>query len=103
MRGVYPFLSITTIESNMSQGATFIPAGLRGLTQEDVAFLDAVIDRAGPAATTFLPIFKAYSTILVERQIDAQESNYYAKLLKLGIIDGRDWGDKWELVQQAQE
>jgi len=86
----------------MSQDSLVVPAELRELTPEEVDFLDAVISRAGPAATTFLPILKAYSTVLEERQMDPQETIYYAKLLKLGTMGCRNWGDRWELVRQSQ-
>jgi len=82
----------------MSLDSPVVP-DLRSLTPQDVNFLDAVIQRAGPSSTTFLPIFNAYSAVLKEQEMDPQESIYYGKLLKLGTMKGRNWGDKWETVK----
>ncbi|KAK0210699.1 CTLH/CRA C-terminal to lish motif domain-containing protein [Desarmillaria ectypa] len=75
---------------------------LTGLSQEDVDLLDAIIDRAGSSATTFLTVFKAYSDILQERGLDPHEVVYYGKLLKLGTLKGGNWADKWEMVKEQQ-
>ena len=72
---------------------------LRDLTSDDVELLDAVIERSGPSATTFLTVFKAYSEVLTERGLDPHEVVYYGKLLKLGTMKGRNWGEKWERVK----
>lgn len=72
---------------------------LQNLTPGDIEILDAVIKRAGPSATTFFTIFKAYSDVLNERGLDPQEVVYYGKLLKLGTLKGKNWGDKWEMVK----
>jgi protein SFI1 len=72
---------------------------LQHLSPSDIDILDAVIQRAGSAATTFFTIFKAYSDVLQERGLDPQEVVYYGKLLKLGTLKGRNWGEKWEMVK----
>ncbi|KAG6879521.1 hypothetical protein C0992_001854 [Termitomyces sp. T32_za158] len=72
---------------------------LTGLLPEDIDLLDAVIDRAGPSATTFLSVFKAYNDVLRDRGLDPQEVVYYGKLLKLGTMKGKNWGDKWDAVK----
>lgn len=72
---------------------------LTGLLPEDIDLLDAVIDRAGPSATTFLSVFKAYNDVLRDRSLDPQEVVYYGKLLKLGTMKGKNWGDKWNAVK----
>ncbi|KAH9180760.1 hypothetical protein EDB89DRAFT_2122162 [Lactarius sanguifluus] len=59
-----------------------------------VEFLDAVISRAPPSATTFIHIFKA------ERGLDAEnEVDYYKKLLKIGTLKGENWASKWRTVR----
>ncbi|KAF9053616.1 hypothetical protein BDZ89DRAFT_1056201 [Hymenopellis radicata] len=73
---------------------------LTGLTTDDVELLDAIIARAGEAATTFLTVFKAYNDILQERGLDPHEVVYYGKLLKLGTLKGRNWVDKWAMVKK---
>ncbi|KJA20236.1 hypothetical protein HYPSUDRAFT_1092898 [Hypholoma sublateritium FD-334 SS-4] len=81
-----------------SANSTVAPE-LQHLSADDVDILDAVIKRAGPSATTFFTIFKAYSDVLNDRGLDPQEVVYYGKLLKLGTLKGKNWGDKWEMVK----
>ncbi|KZT11400.1 uncharacterized protein LAESUDRAFT_734266 [Laetiporus sulphureus 93-53] len=74
-----------------------------GLTPEDVEFIDTVINRAPATATTFLTVFKAYNDVLQERGLDPQEEvAYYGKLLKLGTLKGRNWGEKWNTIKHQQ-
>ncbi|KII88582.1 hypothetical protein PLICRDRAFT_698940 [Plicaturopsis crispa FD-325 SS-3] len=97
-----PVHSSTTTSEISRSSAVSIPE-LIGLTPEDVDFLDSVIERAGLAATTFLTVFKAYNDVLHERGMDPQnEVVYYGKLLKLGTLKGRNWGDKWNLIKLQQ-
>jgi len=88
--------------SNASSGhelSAVVAPELQNLTADDVDILGAVIQRAGPSATTFFTVFKAYSDVLRERGLDPQEVVYYGKLLKLGTMKGRNWGEKWEMVR----
>lgn len=76
---------------------------LTGLAPDQVEFIDTVIQRASATATTFLSVFKAYNEILQERGLDPQhEVVYYGKLLKLGTLKGKNWGEKWERVKREQ-
>ncbi|KAF8078011.1 hypothetical protein FPV67DRAFT_1403819 [Lyophyllum atratum] len=84
----------------ISSSAASVPE-LTGLSPDEIDFLDAVIDRAGPSATTFLAVFKAYSDLLNERGLDPQDVLYYGKLLKLGTMKGKNWGDKWNAVKET--
>lgn len=101
-----PALAIAAANSilNESQSsATSVVPELIGLSPEDVEFIDTVIRKAGDTATTFLTIFKAYNDTLQERGIDPQhEVVYYGKLLKLGTLKGRNWGQKWDMVKKQQ-
>ncbi|KAK7043628.1 hypothetical protein VNI00_008239 [Paramarasmius palmivorus] len=73
---------------------------LTGLSHDDVELLDAIIERAGATATTFLTVFKAYNDVLQERGMNPKEVFYYGKLLKLGTMRGGSWSDKWEMIKQ---
>ncbi|TFK29877.1 hypothetical protein FA15DRAFT_185394 [Coprinopsis marcescibilis] len=74
---------------------------LQELTPDEIDLIDAIIQRAGPAASTFLTIFKAYSEVLAEHGLaDANETVCYGKLLKLGTLKGRSWAEKWEQVKR---
>ena len=71
------------------------------LSPEEVDFIESVIQRAPATATTFLTVFKAYNDILQERGLDPQnEVVYYGKLLKLGTLKGKNWGEKWDSIKQ---
>jgi protein SFI1 len=73
---------------------------LAGLSDDEIDFIDAVVARAGPSATTFLAVLKAYNEVLRARGLDAQsEVVYYGKLLKVGTLKGRNWGEKWAAVK----
>lgn len=76
---------------------------LQNLSPEDIEIIDAVIQHAGPTATTFFNVFKAYSDVLSQRGLDPQEVVYYGKLLKLGTLKGKNWGEKWEIVKAQAE
>ncbi|KAJ8078611.1 hypothetical protein PM082_012894 [Marasmius tenuissimus] len=73
---------------------------LVGLSNEDVGLLDAIIERAGPNATAFLSVFKAYNDVLKERGMNPKEVFYYGKLLKLGTLKGGSWEEKWKMIKQ---
>lgn len=86
-------------EDSLHTDITLSVPELAGLTEQEVELLDAVIQRAGNSATTFLTVFKAYNDVLNERGLDPHEVLYYGKLLKLGTLKGRNWGDKWSMVK----
>ena len=89
--------------SDISRSSSVSTTELQGLTPQDIEFLDNVIQRASPTATTFLTVFKAYNDILTERGMDPQnEVVYYGKLLKLGTLKARSWGEKWRMVKMQQ-
>jgi protein SFI1 len=90
-----PSLSTATLSDSHS----VIAPELLHLCSEDVDILDAIIGRAGHSATTFFAVFKAYSDVLGERGLHPQEVVYYGKLLKLGTLKGKNWGEKWETVK----
>ncbi|TFY83893.1 hypothetical protein EWM64_g113 [Hericium alpestre] len=90
----------TSFVSDVSRSSAISNPELASLTPDEIDFIDAVIKRASPSATTFLTVFKAYNDVLRERGLDPQnEVVYYSKLLKLGTLKGSNWGDKWRTVK----
>jgi hypothetical protein len=80
------------LEASVSTSAQTV---LSSLTPLDVKVMDAIIRRAS-SATTFLTVFKAYNAVLKEFNLNAEEDViYYKFLLKLGVVKGLTWGDKW--------
>lgn len=62
--------------------------------------IDAIIERAGPSVTSFVPIVKAYNDVFMDRGLDAAEDvAFYQLLLKLGIIKAANWGERWNYVK----
>ena len=92
--------STTSNASSAHEAAAHAVPELQNLTAQDIDIVDAVIERAGSSATTFFSVFKAYSEVLKERGLDPQEVVYYGKLLKLGTLKGKNWGEKWEVVKE---
>ncbi|KAJ6630747.1 hypothetical protein B0H10DRAFT_1982710 [Mycena sp. CBHHK59/15] len=92
----------STISADLSRSSAVSIRELTGLSPEDVDLLEAIISRAGPSATTFPAVFSAYNAVLKERGLDPSEVVFYAKLLKLGTLKGRNWGDKWSAVKLQQ-
>ncbi|KAG9079527.1 hypothetical protein FS749_008444, partial [Ceratobasidium sp. UAMH 11750] len=69
---------------------------LQQLTPHDVQIIDAIIERAPASAKAFVAVYKAYNTVLQERGLNPSDDViYYEFLLKLGLVKGAEWGDKW--------
>lgn len=87
------------LDASISSTPSLSPE-LAALTPDEVDFIDAVVQRASPAATT-LTIFKVYSELLKERGVDPdQETVLYNKLLKVLTVKGKNWGEKWDIVKR---
>lgn len=96
-----PALAVAQELLDESRSTTTSIPELACLSPEEVDFIEAVIQRAPATATTFLTVFKAYNDILQERGLDPQnEVVYYGKLLKLGTLKGKNWGEKWDSIKQ---
>jgi protein SFI1 len=72
---------------------------LKDLSPDEIDFLDAVFERAGPKAVGFMPVFEAYNVVLAERGLAQDEVVGYAKLLKVGNWRGETWQEKWNEVK----
>jgi protein SFI1 len=99
VRASSPAKSLSSSSATLSESRNTIAPELLHLSSEDVDILDAIIARAGHSATTFFTVFKAYSDVLGERGLHPQEVVYYGKLLKLGTLKGKNWGEKWKTVK----
>ncbi|KAL9715093.1 hypothetical protein Ac2012v2_001752 [Leucoagaricus gongylophorus] len=97
---IHGFRGPPSIDFSVISSSTVIVPELLNLTPDDIEFIEAVIKRAGPFAATFPLVFKAYNDVLKERGMDAGEVKYYGKLLKLGTMKGKNWGEKWNAVQK---
>jgi hypothetical protein len=90
--------ALTSVQDKASSTGVTIPE-LAGLRPEDIDLLDEVIERAGPTSNTFLTVFNAYNEVLQEHDVDPNEVAIYGKLLKVGTLKGKNWGEKWNSVK----
>ncbi|CAE6515408.1 unnamed protein product [Rhizoctonia solani] len=68
---------------------------LQQITPADAQVIDTIIDRAS-TTSKFVDVYKAYIAVLQERGLDpSQDVIYYEFLLKLGLLKGAEWGEKW--------
>lgn len=73
------------------------------LDRLDINLVEAIVAEAGPLSTAFLDIFRAYNDVLLQQGLDpADDTIYYRFILKLGIVTGANWGDRWERWKQQQ-
>ncbi|KAF8136617.1 hypothetical protein EV363DRAFT_1320052 [Boletus edulis] len=71
------------------------------LSPTEVDFLDAVIRRIAPNATSFLSGLKAYNDELHDRGLDSQtETVHYGRLLEICKLRGPSWQVKWDGVKK---
>ncbi|QRV86237.1 Cilia-and flagella-associated protein 46 [Ceratobasidium sp. AG-Ba] len=90
----------TPAPSRPSNGLDEIPPSaleiLRKLTQSDIQLIDAIIERAPSTAKNFVAVYKAYNAELEERGlVPSDDIIYYNVLLKLQLVKGTEWGEKW--------
>lgn len=95
------FSALSESVSDTSHAALLSAHELKDLSPQDVELIEAVMRRAGANATSFQSVLSSYNEILKERGINAHEAVYFAKLLKIGTLKGRNWGDKWNIVKET--
>lgn len=94
--------SVASIVSTASSTANLTP--FEGLTDDEVTFIESIINRVPSSATTFVPVFKAYQDEFEERDLNASDDQfYYNLLLKLGMIRADNWQGRWRLVKEHFE
>jgi len=79
-----------------------LPEELRNLSDADFELIDKIVNLAGESTTGHRTIFQAYNEVIASAQVDPQEVSLYSKLLKLGLIPGGTWGDKWATVKSTR-
>ncbi|CAE6460315.1 unnamed protein product [Rhizoctonia solani] len=88
-----PKQPIRTAPQDISASST---RSLQQITPDDVQVIDAIIERAPASSKAFVHVYKAYMAVLQERGLDpAADVTYYEFLLKIGLLKGAEWGDKW--------
>ncbi|KAG9318710.1 hypothetical protein JVU11DRAFT_806 [Chiua virens] len=89
------------IISDASRVSAISRSELHALSHTEVDFLDAVIRRITPNATSFLSGLKAYNDELHERGLDNQtETVHYGRLLEICKLRGPSWQAKWDGVKK---
>lgn len=92
---------LQTAPSEASRASAVSRSELQALSPTEVEFLDAVIKRIAPNATSFLSGLKAYNDELHERGLDSQtETVHYGRLLEICKLRGPSWRVKWDGVKK---
>lgn len=77
-------------------------APFANLSPEDVNIIDSIILRAGPEATSWIAIVKAYNDVFQDLGKEAADDvDVYTLLLKLGLIRASNWGERWSHVKDT--
>ncbi|KAF8559809.1 hypothetical protein OG21DRAFT_496214 [Imleria badia] len=91
----------TATTSDVSRVSAASRSELQALSPTEVEFLDAVIRRIAPNATSFLSGLKAYNDELHDRGLDSQtETVHYGRLLEICKLKGPSWQIKWDGVKK---
>jgi hypothetical protein len=86
--------------ADASYSSTSVHSVLATIQADDIRILDDIID-ACASATNFPTAYKAYTQVLENHGLDANsDGTYYTFLLKIGLLKGRTWGDKWRQAKQ---
>ena len=95
-----PFIP-NTPSSDASRASAVPRSELQALSPTEVDFLDAVIRRIAPNATSFLSGLKAYNDESHDRGLDSQtETVHYGRLLEICKLRGPSWQVKWDGVKK---
>jgi protein SFI1 len=92
--------NVSSAASHMSAEPNLAP--FANLSPEDVNVIDSIILRAGPQATSWIAIVKAYNDVFEGLGKEAADDvEVYTILLKLGLIRASNWGERWSHVKDT--
>ena len=92
--------AVPTAIPHMSSEPNLAP--FANLSPEDVNIIDSIILRAGPEATSWIAIVKAYNDVFQDLGKEAADDvDVYTILLKLGLIRASNWGERWSHVKDT--
>ncbi|EFP80614.2 uncharacterized protein PGTG_06570 [Puccinia graminis f. sp. tritici CRL 75-36-700-3] len=73
------------------------------LTGTDAKFISDIIQRTPRNTPTFSTLLTGFNELLDEQQLDPQSrEKYYSLLLKLSLVAGQDWHERWARVCASQ-
>jgi len=92
--------NVSSPASHMSADPNLAP--FADLSPEDVNIIDSIILRAGPEATSWIAVVKAYNDVFQDLGKEAADDvDIYTVLLKLGLIRASNWGERWSHVKDV--
>lgn len=92
--------NVSSVASHLSAEPNFAP--FANISPEDANVIDSIILRAGPEATSWISIVKAYNDVFRELGKEAADDvDVYTILLKLGLIRASNWGERWSHVKDT--
>ncbi|TIA89119.1 hypothetical protein E3P99_02219 [Wallemia hederae] len=72
---------------------------ISNLNPTTVDLIDEIVDVVPRGSHSFLALFNAYNHVLDAHGIDQNdEVELYDLLLKLGVVKGRDWHERWQAI-----
>ncbi|TIC30970.1 hypothetical protein E3Q11_00835 [Wallemia mellicola] len=72
---------------------------ITNLDKQTINLLDEIISIVPPSSHSFLALFNAYNQVLDAHGIDQNdEVELYDLLLKLGVVKGKDWHERWQSI-----
>lgn len=75
---------------------------ISNLNPSTVDLLDEIVQLVPRGSHSFLALFNAYNQVLDAHGIDQNdEVEVYDLLLKLGVVKGRDWHERWQAIVNA--
>jgi len=73
------------------------------LTATDAQIISQIVNRTPRNTPTFNAILNSYNAVLDQNQLDHQSrEKYYSLLLKLSLVAGQDWHERWSRVCASQ-
>ncbi|KAH9810025.1 Sfi1 spindle body protein-domain-containing protein [Melampsora americana] len=88
-----------SINSSASSSASSSRPSFPILSPKDADILNEIILQAPPGSSIFSALLDPYQRILAIHQLDPRlDDRFYSLLLKLSLVSGSDWSEKWSRV-----
>lgn len=69
------------------------------LTQTEAKIINEIVHRSPRNSAQFNKLLEGYQHVLAENNLDVRfDDKYYSLLLKLSLVDGQDWYERWSRV-----
>ncbi|EGF97560.1 uncharacterized protein MELLADRAFT_114242 [Melampsora larici-populina 98AG31] len=88
-----------SINSSASSSASSSRPSFPIVSPRDAEILNEIILQAPPGSSIFSALLDPYQRVLALHQLDPRlDDRFYSLLLKLSLVSGTDWSEKWSRV-----